>query len=170
MIRIHTGNGKGKTTTAIGEAIRAVDQGQKVCMIQFMKGNINYGELKTVKKFKSHFIIKQFGRPSFVNKERPAKIDVKLANDALNNAKNMVSSRKWDMIILDEINVALDYKLIELDNVLKLAKSKPSNIELILTGRYAPKRILDIADLVLEFREVKHPYQKNLKPRKGIEY
>ena len=166
-VQVYTGNGKGKTTSAIGQAIRAVGHGFKVIMLQFMKGKINYGELKATQP---NFIIEQWGRPDFVNKSAPDKVDIELAQKGLARAKEVIMSGKYDMVILDEINVALDFGLIPLDEVIELIKTKPKQVELILTGRYAPKEIIELADLVTEMRELKHHYQKGIQAREGIEY
>ncbi|MEO0083737.1 MAG: cob(I)yrinic acid a,c-diamide adenosyltransferase [candidate division WOR-3 bacterium] len=169
MIQIYTGNGKGKTTAAIGQAIRALGHNYKVLMIQFMKGDPNYGEIKTIKKLKNFKLI-QSGLPTFVQKGNPTKEDIKLAEKGLELAKKAVNDKKYQMIILDEINVAIDYGLIKLSDVLALVKNCPQEIELVLTGRYAPQALIDIADLVSEVKEIKHPYQKGLVSRKGIDY
>ncbi len=170
MLQVYTGNGKGKTTAAIGQAIRAIGCGFKVYMIQFMKGKTNYGELEIARKLKPYFVIKQYGRPDFVDKEKPANIDIRLAKNALRESRKILASGKWDMVILDEINVALDYKLISLKEVIELIKSRPNNIELVFTGRDAPEEILKLADLVSEIKEIRHPYQKRTPQRVGIEY
>ncbi len=170
LIQVYTGNGKGKTTASLGQALRAIGHGLKVYMIQFMKGWKGYGELQAAKKLYPNLVIEQFGRIGHVSKEKPEKIDFENAKKALLKAKEIMLSGEWDILILDEINIALDFGLIKLDEVLELIKSKPKNVELILTGRNAPKEIIDIADLVSEVVEVKHPYQKNVKARMGIEY
>lgn len=169
LIQVITGDGKGKTTSAMGLAMRAVGHGYKVLMVQFMKGQINYGELEAAKKL-SNFDIIQFGRPDFVDKEDPAEIDIKLAQEGLEYALSIVKENKCDILILDEINVALDWNLIELDDVLELIESKPENMELVLTGRYAHPRLIELADQVSEIKEIKHPYQKGIMARKGIEF
>ncbi|MEO0225439.1 MAG: cob(I)yrinic acid a,c-diamide adenosyltransferase [candidate division WOR-3 bacterium] len=169
LVQIYTGNGKGKTTAALGQGLRAIGHGLKVIMIQFMKGKIDYGELKAVRKLKN-FKIEQYGLPTFVDRDRPSAKDLALAQKGFQRASEVIISGKYDIIILDEINVAIDYGLIKLSEVLNLIKQKPKGVELILTGRYAPAELLDVADLVSEILEVKHYFQKGLKPRKGIEY
>ena len=169
LVQVITGDGKGKTTSAMGLAMRAVGHGYKVIMVQFMKGQINYGELETAKELEN-FEIVQFGRPDFVDKKDPAEIDIKLAQEGLEYASNLVKENKCDILILDEINVALDWKLIALEDVLDLIDSKPDNMELILTGRYAHPRLIELADHVSEVKEIKHPYQKGIMARKGIEF
>ncbi|MBS4016119.1 MAG: cob(I)yrinic acid a,c-diamide adenosyltransferase [Candidatus Latescibacteria bacterium] len=169
MIHIYTGNGKGKTTSAIGQAVRALGHKYKVIMIQFMKGDPNYGEIKTLKKIRNIKVV-QSGLPTFVEKGKPSKEDLKLAAKGFALAKKALKEKKYQMVILDEINVAVDYGLLQLADVIKLAENCPKNIELILTGRYASKELIDIADLVSEIKEIKHPYQKGFVSRKGIDY
>lgn len=169
LVQVYTGEGKGKTTAALGLALRATGHGFKVYIVQFMKGKINYGELESAKRMPNLTIV-QFGRAEFVDKKRPESIDIDYARRGLDHAKEIVASGKYDMVILDEINVALEFKLIPLEEVLEIIKNKPKNVELILTGRYAHPKILELADLVSEIEEVKHPYQKGIEGRKGIEY
>jgi cob(I)alamin adenosyltransferase len=168
MIHVITGDGKGKTTAALGIGMRAVGRGLKVCMVQFMKG-YEYGEIAAAKELEG-FDIFQFGRAEFVNKENPEQVDIQEAVKALEHAKKVVSSGKYDIVILDEVNVALDFKLIGLEDVLGLAKGKPKNIELVLTGRNAGQELVELADYVSEVREIKHPYRKGIGARKGIEH
>jgi cob(I)alamin adenosyltransferase len=169
LVQVYTGNGKGKTSAAFGLALRATGRGLKVYMIQFIKGGFDYGELYTVKNL-PNFTLKAFGRGKFVTSKPPQKEDVKLAQEALHLAEQVIQSRSYNIVILDEINVALDLKLISLEDVLKLIKSKPSDLELVLTGRNAPEEIVEAADLVTEMKEVKHPFSKGTEARKGIEY
>jgi cob(I)alamin adenosyltransferase len=169
LVQVYTGNGKGKTSAAFGLALRATGRGLKVYMIQFIKGGFDYGELYTVKNL-PNFTLKAFGRGKFVTSKPPQKEDVKLAREALHLAEQVVQSGSYNIVILDEINVALDLKLISLEDVLKLIKSKPSGLELVLTGRNAPEEIVEVADLVTEMKEVKHPFSRGTEARKGIEY
>ena len=169
LVQVYTGNGKGKTTAAIGQAIRAAGHSLRVYMIQFMKDQPNSGELKIIQKLKPNFIIKQYGQPSFFNEKNPKKADFEIVQKAWNATERIVRSGKWDIVILDEINVVLNYKLISLEKVVELIKSKPSHVELIFTGRNAHPEILKLADLVSEILEIKHPYEKNMMPRVGIE-
>jgi cob(I)alamin adenosyltransferase len=169
LIQVYTGDGKGKTTAALGLALRACGHGLSVYMIQFMKGDIEYGELKAAQCIPNLTII-QFGRPDFVDKENPRKEDIDLARKALEHAKDIISSGDHDIVILDELNVALDFKLVDLKDALMLIESKPKNIELIITGRNAPKEILNMADLVTNMENIKHPYDGGISARCGIEH
>jgi cob(I)alamin adenosyltransferase len=169
LIQVYTGPGKGKTTAALGSALRAAGQDMKVYIIQFMKGWPHYGELTSVEKL-PNITLRQFGRPDFVNKDNPDPTDVEQAQQALDHACQILSSGEYDMVILDEIHVALDYHLIELGQVLALIESKPEKVELILTGRGAHPEIVKRADLVTEMLDIKHPFNGGLKGRRGIEY
>jgi len=169
IVQVYTGNGKGKTSAAFGLALRAIGRGLKVYVIQFIKGGFNYGELYIVDKL-PNLELKAFGRGKFVTEKPPGKEDVELAEKALALAEKVVKSGEYDIVILDEINVALNLKLIKIGKVLELIRNKPKHVELILTGRYAPDEIIEAADLVTEMREVKHPYNKGFQARKGIEY
>ncbi len=169
LLQIYTGDGKGKTTAALGLAMRAAGHGFKVYMIQFMKGQINYGELETVKKIENFTII-QFGRAEFVDTEKPEEIDIKLARDALAHAQEILQGENYDIVILDELNVALDFKLISLEQVLEFIETRSKNVELIITGRYAHPEIVKRADLVSEILNIKHPFTEGVQARKGIEH
>lgn len=169
MIHVYTGNGKGKTTAALGLALRACGHGLKVYMIQFMKGDIEYGELRAAELLPNLKIV-QFGRPSFVNKEKPAEEDIKYAQQAIEHANKIVKKAEYDVVILDELNVAIDFKLIDLGDVLSLINSKPKNMEIIITGRNAHDKIIERADYVTNMEKIKHPYDKGLAARDGIEH
>lgn len=167
LVHVYTGNGKGKTTAALGLAVRATGHGFNVVMIQFMKGKINYGELETA-RILPNFEIKQFGRPEFVSKENPDPEDIKLAQEGLEYAREVIFSQEYDMVILDEICVAMDFKLISADEVVTLIEKRPETVELVLTGRNCPPQIVKIADYVTEMLEIKHPYTRGIQARKGI--
>jgi cob(I)alamin adenosyltransferase len=169
MILIYTGNGKGKTTAALGIAMRASGHGLNVIMIQFMKGKINYGELEAVKEL-SNFTIEQYGRPDFVNPENPTKEDMSLAKKALARAREVIMSGRYDIVVLDEINVAVNFGLIKSADVIALFKKKPSRVSLVLTGRYMPEEFIHYADLITECRELKHYFKKGVQAQKGFEY
>ena len=169
LVQVYTGDGKGKTSAAFGLALRAVGRGLKVYVIQFIKGGFDYGELYVVERL-PNFRLKAFGRGKFVTDVPPTTDDVKLAKEAFKLAREVVGSGEYDIVVLDEINVALHLKLIGINEVVDLIKRKPKHVELVLTGRSAPPEIIELADLVTEMREVKHPYIKGVPPRKGIEY
>jgi len=169
LVQVYTGDGKGKTSAAFGLALRAVGRGLKVYIIQFIKGGFDYGELYIVKKI-PNLKLATFGRGRFVTETPPSKEDSKLAREAFELAKKIVEKGEYDVVVLDEVNVALNLKMISIDEVIDLIKNKPKHVELILTGRYAPVQIIEAADLVTEMREVKHPYAQGVPPRKGIEF
>ncbi len=168
LVMVITGDGKGKTTSAFGQALRAIGQGYQVCLIQFMKGR-KYGEVIACEKYLP-ITVYQFGLDSFVMRDDSAQIDIDLARQGLEKAKEIIASEKFDMVILDEINVAVDFGLISEEDVLSMVKNKPAELDLVLTGRYAPERLKDIADMVSEVTEVKHHYRAGIKDRAGIEY
>jgi len=170
LIQVYTGNGKGKTTAALGLALRAVGHGLKVLVVQFMKGNIEYGELESAKKLSPYLTIKRIGREIFVSKTNPDPIDKKLAEEGFLLGKEAVESKQYDIVILDEINLAVDYGLISLLDLLQLIDSKLEQVELILTGRNAKPEVIERADLVTEMVERKHYYEKGTPARKGIEF
>ncbi len=169
LVMLITGNGKGKTTSAFGQALRAVGQGYRVCIIQFMKGR-KYGEVLALEKYLPEVDLFQFGLDSFVMRGNPAPVDVDLARQGFAKAKEVVNSGDYDMVILDEINTAADFNLIPLEEVLEFIKNKPQDLDLILTGRYAPEPMQEMADMVSEVREIKHHYAAGIKDRAGIEY
>ncbi|MBS7633536.1 cob(I)yrinic acid a,c-diamide adenosyltransferase [Candidatus Bathyarchaeota archaeon] len=169
LVQIYTGDGKGKTSAAFGLALRAVGRGLKVYVIQFIKGGFDYGELYVVDRL-PNFCLKAFGRGQFVMSDPPGEEDVRLAEEALRLAKGVVGSGEFDVVVLDEVNVALSLKLISLEEVLNVIKNKPAHVELVLTGRGVPKELIEVADLVTEMREVKHPFRKGVSARKGIEF
>lgn len=169
MVQVYTGDGKGKTTASLGLALRASGHGLKVYIIQFMKGWPFYGELESVKHLPG-VTLRQFGRPDFVSKENPDPEDVRQARDALEHAREVVVSGEYDLVILDEVNVALEFGLINLADVLSLLDQRPPRVELVLTGRWAPRELISRADLVTEMLAIKHPYNDGVQARKGIEF
>jgi len=169
LVQVYTGNGKGKTTAAFGQALRAVGQGFRVCIIQFMKGR-KYGEFLAAERFLPNLTVRLSGLDSFVMRDNPAPLDIELAKQGLALAREAVASGDYEMVILDEINVAVDFKLIPVADVIDLIRTKPPAVDLILTGRYAPPEIIALADTVSEIREVKHHYNAGIKDRAGIEY
>jgi cob(I)alamin adenosyltransferase len=169
MIQIYTGDGKGKTTAALGQALRALGHGHKVFMIQFLKGR-TYGELITCKNCLPDFSIVMYGRDDFVKKGAPEEIDVRMARQGFELARKVAAEGKHQMLILDEINIAVDYGLISLSELLDFLDSCPRDMEVVCTGRYAPPELIEKADLVSEVKEIKHHYQRGVGMRKGIEY
>lgn len=169
FVQVYTGDGKGKTSAAFGLALRAIGRGLKVYVIQFIKGGFDYGELYMIDRL-PNLTLKAFGTGRFVTKKPPEEEDIKLAQEALTLAEKIIKKGEHDIIILDEINIAINLNLIEIEKVLELIKDKPKHTELILTGRSAPQSIIEKADLVTEMKEIKHPYTKGRQARKGIEY
>ncbi|PWE00809.1 cob(I)yrinic acid a,c-diamide adenosyltransferase [Marinilabilia rubra] len=168
MIHIYTGNGKGKTTAAIGLAVRAAGSGMNVFFGQFVKG-MAYNEVSVFTEQMPLIDHELFGRKCFINRD-PEHEDYEAAKAGLKKANNIIHSGKYSLIVLDELNIALYYKLIALQDVLKLIDELPGHIELVITGRYAPQELIDKADLVTEMKEVKHYYKQDIKARKGIEF
>jgi len=169
LVQVYTGNGKGKTTAAFGQALRAVGQGFRVCIIQFMKGR-KYGEFLAAERYLPNLTVRLSGLDSFVMRENPAPLDIELAKQGLTLAREAVASGDYEMVILDEINVAVDFKLIPVAEVIDLIQTRPPAVDLILTGRYAPPEIIALADTVSEIHEIKHHYNAGIKDRAGIEY
>jgi cob(I)alamin adenosyltransferase len=169
LVQVYTGDGKGKTSAAFGLALRAIGRGLRVYIIQFIKGGFDYGELYIIDKL-PNLTLKSFGRGKFITAKQPGQEDIELANDALKLAEKIVESGENDVVILDEINVAINLNLIDSKEVIRLIQTKPLHVELVLTGRNAPEKIIELADLVTEMKEVKHPYKKGQPARIGIEY
>ncbi len=167
FIQVYTGNGKGKTTAALGLALRAAGAGLKVFIGQFLK-TAEASEHKALARFKDLITIKTFGRKGFVT--QPTEEDIALAQHGLEECAKAISSGDYALVIMDEINVALHLGLLPLEAVLKILKEKPDQVEVVLTGRYAPKELCKVADLVTEMKEIKHYYTQGIKARKGFEY
>ena len=168
-IQVYTGNGKGKTTASLGLALRAAGHGLKTVIIQFMKGWIDYGELKGVAMLSPLVTIHQAGRDTFVDRGSPDPEDVRLARDGWELAKETILGGKADIVVLDEINCAVDFGLLPVGEILDLLRRKPDGMEIVLTGRGAPEEIVAAADLVTEMREIKHYYAKGVDARVGVE-
>jgi len=169
FIQIYTGNGKGKSTAALGQAVRAAGFGLKTYIAQFMK-EYPYNELISLKHLSEWITIEQFGGDEFVyKKELPGQEELTKAKKGLETAREKMLSCEYDVIILDEAIVAIYFKLIETKEIVEFIKAKPENVELILTGRYCPEELVELADLVTEMKEVKHYYQKGITSRRGIE-
>lgn len=169
QVQVYTGNGKGKTTAALGLAFRACGRGLRVCMIQFMKGGGPYGEHMSAEKLAPLLTIIPFGRPGWVNRENPDPEDVRLAQEALKKGAQALTSAEYDLVILDEVNGAAGFGLLSVDQLLEVIRMRPENVELVLTGRDADMRVIEAADLVTEMREIKHYYKAGVPSRVGIE-
>lgn len=172
LIIVHTGPGKGKTTAALGTALRAVGQGLKVLMIQFIKGSWHYGELDAARMLgEDHLKIIPMGRGFVkVGAEKPDPEDVRLVEEAWKFAADQIQHGAYDLIVLDEIIYAISYKMLDPGKVVEVLKNKPEGIHVILTGRNAHPALIELADLVTEMREIKHPYQQGVQAQRGIEY
>ena len=171
LIIVNTGPGKGKTTAAMGTALRAVGNGMKVLMLQFLKGSWHYGELDAVKAFGDNFVMKQLGRGFVkVGGAETDPEDIRMVEEAWNEARAAILSGTWDLVILDEINYAIGYNMLDPAKVVETLKNKPENVHVILTGRNAHSSIVEIADTVTEMKQVKHAYEKGVMAQRGIEY
>ncbi len=172
LIIVHTGPGKGKTTAALGLGFRAVGQGLKVLMVQFIKGSWHYGELDAAQALgEGRFTILPMGRGFVkIGAEKPEPEDIRLVEEAWHFASEKIRGGGYDVVILDEINYAISYKMLDVERVIETLKQKPEMVHVILTGRNAHPEIVELADLVTEMREVKHPYQKGILAQRGIEY
>ena len=171
LIIVNTGPGKGKTTAAMGTALRAVGQGMKVLMLQFLKGSWHYGELDAVKAFGDNFVMKQMGRGFVkVGGAEPDPEDVKMVEEAWNESREAILSGQWDLVVLDEINYAISYGMLDPAKVAEALKQKPEMVHVILTGRNAHPTIVELADTVTEMRQVKHAYERGVEAQRGIEY
>jgi len=166
-VEVYTGNGKGKTTAAFGLALRAMGAGLKVYIAQFVKG-IEYSELKAVNRLSEFITLRQYGLGFFVNRE-PDKEDVRAAREGLKEVREVMCSGKYDLIILDEANIATRYDLFSVEDLLDFIRAKPEKVELVITGRMADPRIIESADLVTEMKEIKHYYHNGVEARIGIE-
>lgn len=168
-VQVYTGNGKGKTTAALGLAVRAAGHGLRVFILQFMKGWIDYGELEGVRMLAPYVDLRQAGRDAFVDPKNPDPEDVRLAREGWEVAKDAILGRKADIVILDEINCAMHFGLLPVAEVLNVVRGRPDGMELILTGRGAPPEIMEAADLVTEMRAVRHYFDKGVDARVGVE-
>jgi cob(I)alamin adenosyltransferase len=171
LILVNTGPGKGKTTAALGTALRAVGNGMRVLVLQFLKGSWHYGELDAVQSFGQNFQMKQMGRGFVkVGGAETDPEDIRLVEAAWAEAREAIESGEWDMVVLDEINYAISYGMLDAAQVAEALKNKPEMVHVILTGRNAHPLLVELADTVTEMREVKHAYQKGILAQRGIEY
>ncbi|HEY5976190.1 MAG TPA: cob(I)yrinic acid a,c-diamide adenosyltransferase, partial [Geobacteraceae bacterium] len=166
---VYTGNGKGKTTAALGLALRAVGRGLRVCMVQFIKGGGQYGEHLSAERLAPLLTIHQTGRDNWIYKDRLDPEDIRIARETLALAREELTGGRYDLVILDEINGAAWFGLIDPEDILALMAAKPPRVELVLTGRNADERVIAGADLVTQMVEVKHYFQAGVQARVGIE-
>jgi cob(I)alamin adenosyltransferase len=172
LVIVYTGDGKGKTTAALGMCVRAVGHGLKICIVQFVKGTWKYGELEGLKKLGPQIELHVMGKGcvGILGDKLPVEEHREEAESALALAVEKVSSGKFDIVILDEINVAVKLELIPVEKVLDLIHSRPEEVNLVLTGRNADPQIVKVADLVTEMLDIKHPYQSGILAKKGIDW
>jgi cob(I)alamin adenosyltransferase len=172
MVIVYTGNGKGKTTASLGVALRAIGHGLRVCMIQFIKGEWHYGELDSIKRLEPDFELIAAGKGfiGIIDDDHAFEEHVRAANTALSIVDQKISLGTFDIVILDEINYAINLGLLKLEDVIKVVQNRPKNVSLILTGNHANEQIISLADLVTEMKEIKHPYKKGIKAKKGIDF
>jgi len=166
FVHVYTGNGKGKTTAALGLSLRAVCAGKRVFFGQFVKG-MKYSETKAV-EYLPNFEMEQLGLNCFIEKE-PTQADIDAAQEGLRRIQEVLQSGQYDLVVLDEVNIAIYFKLITVSEVVNLIQSRPNHVEVVCTGRYAPEELIEIADLVTEMKEIKHYYSQGILARKGIE-
>lgn len=171
LILINTGAGKGKTTAALGTAMRAAGNGMRVLVLQFLKGSWHYGELDAAELLGPNFVMKQMGRGFVkVGGAETDPEDIRMVEEAWREASAAILSGEWDMVVLDEINYAIGYGMIDPAKVVETLKQKPEMVHVILTGRNAHPSLVEIADTVTEMRQVKHAYEKGVVAQRGIEY
>ncbi len=172
FVIVYTGNGKGKTTAALGMALRAVGYNHKICMIQFIKGSWPYGEMESVKRLQPEIelVIVGKGFVGIIDDKSPREDHEKIAQEAIKISKEKIQSGNYNIVILDEVNYAINLGLVDVNDVLNLIRSKPENLNLVLTGNHAKKEIIDVADLVTEMKEIKHPFKSGIKAKKGIDF
>ena len=169
LVQIFTGDGKGKTSAALGVVLRALGHGLRVCVIVFMKGDYPYGEWKFLSKI-PNVRVARFGFRTFTDPSNIKPEEREQAKQALTTAREAILSGDYDLVVLDEVNVAVGWKLVELEEVVKFIQDKPSNVDLILTGRRADTKLVEMADLVTECLKIKHPYDRGIKARRGMDY
>ena len=172
LVIVYTGNGKGKTTAALGLAMRAIGYEHKVCMLQFIKGSWHYGEMDSSKKLEPNFELIAIGKGfvGILDDNSPREEHEKYAAEALRICREKINSGNYDVVILDEVNYAINLGLIDVQEIIKLIKEKPSNLDLVLTGRDVKEEIVELADLVTEMKEIKHPFKSGIKAKKGIDF
>ena len=169
LVAVFTGNGKGKTTSSLGLAFRALGHGKKVCIIQFIKGSWKYGELEAAKRFSDLFDFHVMGR-GFTWKSDDLEKDKEVAREAWAFARQVIKEDRYAMVILDELTYLPHYKIIDEQEILSVLQDKPQDLHVVITGRYASEELIELADLVTEMKEVKHPYAQGIKAQKGFEF
>jgi cob(I)alamin adenosyltransferase len=169
-VQVYTGDGKGKTTASLGLVCRAAGYGHRACIISFLKGDPNYGELRFIREHMPMVDYHLAGRMNFVDPKDPAPEDVAIAAEGMQRAREAIASGDYHLVVLDEVNVAAALGLVSEDDVLALLDDRPAHVEVVLTGRDAPQRFIDRADLVTEMRMVKHFYEAGIPARRGIEF
>ncbi len=172
LVIVYTGGGKGKTTAALGMALRAAGYNHKVCIIQFIKGSWPYGEMESLKRLEPEveLVIVGKGFVGIIDDKSPREDHEKIAKEAIKISKEKIQSGNYNIVILDEVNYAINLNLINVKDVLDLIKSKPENLNLVLTGNHAKKEVVDAADLVTEMKEIKHPFKSGIKAKKGVDF
>jgi len=172
LVIVYTGNGKGKTTAALGLSLRAIGYEHKVCMLQFIKGSWHYGEMDSSKKLSPNFELIAVGKGfvGILDDTSPREEHEKYAVEALKICREKVFSEKYDVVILDEVNYAINLGLLDVNEIIKLIKEKPKKLDLVLTGNHAKDEIIELADLVTEMKEIKHPFKSGIKAKKGIDF
>ena len=172
LVIVYTGNGKGKTTAALGLAMRAIGYEHNVCMLQFIKGSWHYGEMDSSKKLEPNFELIAIGKGfvGILDDNSPREEHEKYAAEALRICREKINSGKYNVVILDEVNYAINLGLIDVQEIIKIIKEKPSNLDLVLTGRDVKEEIVELADLVTEMKEIKHPFKSGIKAKKGIDF
>ncbi len=172
LVIVYTGNGKGKTTAALGMALRAVGYNHKSCVIQMIKGSWPYGEMESAKRLEPELelIIAGKGFVGIIDDKSPREDHVKIAKEAIQISKEKIQSGNYNIVVLDEVNYAINLDLIDVNDVLELIKSKPENLNLVLTGNHAKNEIIEAADVVTEMKEIKHPFKSGIKAKKGIDF
>lgn len=172
FVIVYTGNGKGKTTAALGMALRAAGYNHKICIIQFIKGSWPYGEMESIKRLEPEveLVIAGKGFVGIIDDKSPREVHQKVAKEAIAISKEKMQSGNYNIVILDEVNYAINLGLVDVSDVLDLIKSKPEKLNLVLTGNHAKNEIIDAADLVTEMKEIKHPYKSGIKAKKGIDF
>lgn len=172
FVVVYTGKGKGKTTAALGMALRAIGHNYKICMIQFIKGSWHYGEMSSSKRLEPEFELTAVGKGfvGILDDKTPKEVHQKIAKEAIQIAREKILAEKHDIVILDEINYAVNLGLVDVSDVLDLIKIKPNKVTLVLTGNHVRQEVVDAADLVTEMKEIKHPFQRGIRAKKGIDF